>query len=83
VGEQRWYRIALVVEPYEAESRRLARHPGVVAHTIVAEEVAQVFAVAVRREVPDEHLQGMQGISALNQLDSFFNSPCHLERIDE
>ena len=66
VAGREWqvYRIALVIQPHEAESRRLASHPGVVAHAIVAEEVAQVFTVAVGREVPDEDLQGMQGISS-------------------
>lgn len=52
----RQYRVTLVVEPYEAEARRLARHPRVVDLAEVAEEVAEVARLGLGGQVPDENL---------------------------
>ena len=59
VGSRK-YRVAFVVEPHEAETRRLARHPGIVDLTKVTEEVAQVARLCFGGQVADEHLAAGQ-----------------------
>ena len=50
------YRVALVFKPDECEARRLARHPRIVDLAEVAEKVAQVARLRLRRKVSDEDL---------------------------
>lgn len=50
------YRVALVFKPDECEARRLARHPRIVDLAEVAEKIAQIARLRLRRKVSDEDL---------------------------
>ena len=58
------YRVALVVEPYESKARGLASHPSVVDLAEVAEKVAQVARLRLRRQVANKNLRG-KGVPAV------------------
>ena len=58
------YRVALVVEPYESKARGLASHPSVVDLAEVAEKVAQVARLRLRRQVANKNLRG-EGVPAV------------------
>jgi hypothetical protein len=55
-GVVKQYRITFIFEPHKAKARRLACDPCIVDGAKVFEQIAEVTAFSLRREVTHEHL---------------------------